>query len=89
MIGEDIVVTVLATNGRGFARLQIEAGFLEDSPRVARVKLRETYRITETISVLVDKIGRGETRLGITAPPEISIDREEVYLDKRKRPEQP
>ena len=44
---------------------------------------RETIRIGDGIEVHVLRVGRDGVRLGIVAPPEIPVHREEVYEEIR------
>jgi carbon storage regulator len=39
----------------------------------------QRIRIGAGIEVVVTAVSRGEVRLGIVAPPEVSVSREEVY----------
>lgn len=53
-------------------------------------KINEAIIIGENIRVVVVDIDRGKIRLGIEAPKGITIDREEVHLDKKasQKPEE-
>lgn len=42
-------------------------------------KLNETIIINDNIEVTVLEINRGQVRLGIAAPKEVSVHRSEVY----------
>jgi carbon storage regulator len=43
----------------------------------------EVIRIAENIRITVLGMKRGQIRLGIEAPPEVVVDREEIYLRKQ------
>lgn len=89
LIGDDIVVTMLANQNNEFARVQIEAPLiLEDNPRTARIFLNEPYRLTDSIVIRVIEVERAGARFGIEAPRDVSIDREEIRAMKRKRNEE-
>ena len=47
-------------------------------------RLRETIMIGDGIEVTVLRIGRDGVRLGVVAPPEVSVHRQEVYAQIRE-----
>jgi carbon storage regulator len=47
----------------------------------------ETVMIGKEITVTVLDIKGGQARLGIQAPPSVTVDREEVYLRKQEERE--
>jgi carbon storage regulator len=47
-------------------------------------KVGESIVIEGGITVTVISIDRGKIRLGITAPPEVRVDREEVYQRRQE-----
>jgi len=53
-------------------------------------KKNEIIRIGDDIKIVVVEIGNGRVRIGIDAPKDISIHRQEVYqtIDKSKKGEQ-
>ncbi len=47
-------------------------------------RLRETIVIDDSIRVTIVDMGGGKVRLGIDAPEEVRIDREEVFLRRQE-----
>ena len=47
-------------------------------------KVGESIIIDGGITVTVVSVDRGKIRLGITAPPEVQVDREEVFLRRQE-----
>jgi len=50
-------------------------------------KCGERLRIGDNVTITVLSIQPGKVRIGINAPKEIVVDREEVWLDKKKNQE--
>lgn len=44
-------------------------------------KLNEAIRISEAITIRVVRLDRDSVRLGVSAPKDVGIHREEVYLE--------
>ncbi len=44
----------------------------------------ETIVIGDRIRVTIDRISGGRVRLAVEAPPEVSIDRKEIWLRKKQ-----
>jgi sRNA-binding carbon storage regulator CsrA len=82
MIGDDVVLTLVSNTNGVEARVQIQAPQIADGPRIARVALREPYRLTAEISFTLDPIERTGARFHIKAPREVQIYREEIYNEK-------
>lgn len=66
-------------NRLAYARLRCD-GDCQD----AEVSLSVTseWECWPDVLVAVKELGRGQVTIGVEAPPEVSIDREEVYLKK-------
>ncbi len=67
-------------NSRSTSRLATDTA----SPRAMLVlsrKLNEAIRIAEDITIRVVRLDRDSVRLGVSAPKNIGIHREEVYLE--------
>lgn len=47
-------------------------------------KTGESIRIGDDIEIVVKEIRRNQVRIGIVAPREVPIYREELYLEKQK-----
>lgn len=48
-------------------------------------KFGERIVIDDKIVITVVELGQGRVKIGITAPNDVSIDREEIFLDKIKK----
>lgn len=85
MVGDDIVLTLLANYNGMYARVQIEAPTIigDGGPRVARINIGEPFALTDSIKVHALEVDRGGVRFGIEAPREIRVDREEVHKQRR------
>ena len=74
-------------NGDGYDDLIVAASLLAqkgDTMLVITRKLRETVRIGEDITIAIIEINRDNVRLGITAPKEVRINREDHPLPSRQ-----
>jgi carbon storage regulator len=50
-------------------------------------RVGEALMIGDDIEVKVLNISGNQVKLGVTAPPDITVDREEIYLEKNKEVE--
>lgn len=85
-IGDRISLRLKANENGVGADVEILAPELFDDgePRVARVKIREPYRLTDSITFTLSEIERAGARFLVQAPREVSIWREEIYLEKQE-----
>jgi carbon storage regulator len=49
----------------------------------------ESIRISDEIRITVLGFKGGQARIGIVAPPNIAVDREEIYLRKKEESDKP
>lgn len=52
-------------------------------------KAGESIRIGDDIEIVVKEIRRNQVRIGIIAPRDVAIYREELYEESRTKPEEP
>ena len=50
-------------------------------------RIRESLKIGDTITVTVLAVKGDQVCLGINAPPDVAVDREEIYERKRRQRE--
>ncbi|MGR3174707.1 MAG: carbon storage regulator [Candidatus Scalindua sp.] len=72
IIADDIKITVLI-----IYKAKIKMGV---NSEVVTVKLRESISIGDGITIRLIKMDTNQVKLGIEAPEDVSIKREEVYL---------
>ncbi len=86
-IGDRISLRLMANeNEHGAADVEILAPelFADGEPRLARVRIHEPYRLTDSIAFTLSEIERAGARFEFQAPREIEIWREEIFLEKQK-----
>ena len=49
----------------------------------------QTIRVGDDIVIRIVAIAGGQVRLGVDAPKHVSVDREEIYLQKQQSPSPP
>lgn len=88
-IGDDIIITVTRITGLNvrlriwrplgwWTRLFHSLGWLTRD-----IRLEASIKLRADIAIMVVEIQRGYTKLGITAPRAVNVDREEVYQRKK------
>lgn len=86
MIGDNIKITVLWTDyPKGLVGLIInisQEGKSQTSKKM-RLKVGESYKISDEISILILKPNNRQAKIGINAPPNVLVDREEVWERKK------
>ena len=62
-----------------YARLRLDG---ECVPAEVSLSVKSEWECWPDVVVTVNELGRGQVTIGVEAPREVSIDREEVYLKK-------
>ena len=72
IIGDNINVTVLNISDD---QIYLDVNIISES---LTIHLQETISITDDIKITVVKIDKGQVKLGIKAPEDVTVNREEV-----------
>lgn len=82
LIGENTAVTIHAV-GNKIALVKITSAF---APQIVELSRDQEFILDGGVAIMVVDVRGIEVRLGITAPREIAVDREEVRRAKMNRP---